>query len=155
MSMLLQELFNPERIYIDIKAQDKPGVLNELVDFLVKVYHLNNKEEILAKIWAREEKMSTGLKDGFAFPHGKLEQLHCCYGVLGVSRQGVDFEALNGEPVHVIFLLVDSVHDVVQHLLVLQRMAQLVKIPDFYQELLATHTPDEAHRVIKKFETSF
>ena len=150
--MLLHELFSPEHIYTDIKAEEKSGALSEIVDFLVTVYNLNNKEEILEKIWKREVKMSTGLKDGFAFPHAKLEQQDCCYGVLGVSQKGVNFEALNGEPVHVIFLLVDSVEDVMQHLLVLKRMAQLVKIPDFYNEIIAARSPGEAYIVIKKFE---
>jgi PTS system fructose-specific IIC component/PTS system nitrogen regulatory IIA component len=152
--MLLQSLFSPKCIKIDIKAEDKTGVLCELVDFLVRVHNLNNKEDILDKIFKREEKMSTGLKKGYAFPHGKLEIISCCYGVLGISKKGIDFQALNGEPVHIFFLLVDSVFDVVEHLLVLKRIARLVEIPALYGELLNVQTACEAHEIISKFEGS-
>ena len=104
--MILAELFSPDHIKTDLQAEDKPEVFEELVDFLTIRYELSCRDEILEAICRREEKMSTGIKRGIAIPHAKTSLVKGVIGVLGLSRHGIDYGSLDGEPVKLLFLLV-------------------------------------------------
>lgn len=152
MALLLQDLFVPQRIKCKVEAEDKAEVFEELVDFLVVQYQLDMREEILEAIRRREEKMSTGIKKGIAIPHAKTAFTRGVIGVLGISVPGIDYESLDGEPVHMLFLLVSSEEDAGNHLAVLKKIALIVENPDFYRECLAAGDPEKVHRIIRKYE---
>ena len=73
-------------------------------------------------------------------------------GVLGISSKGIDYESLDGEPVHVLFLLVSSEEDAGTHLAVLKKIALLVENPDFYKDALAAVDPEKVNRIIHTYE---
>ena len=151
--MLLQELFIPSRIKVNLESEDKEEVFEELVDLLVRSFHLEGKRDaILDAIHQREQKMSTGIKTGIAVPHGKTDAIEGLYGVMGVSKKGIDYGALDGEPVYLIFLLVSSMDESGQHLKVLKKVASLMEYTDFYKKVLETDTVEKAHSVLKQFE---
>ena len=152
MAALLSELFSARRIKTNLEAEDKPEVFEELVDLLVTQYKLSSRDEILEAIKRREEKMSTGIKKGIAIPHAKTSFTKGVIGVLGISRKGIDYESLDGEPVHLLFLLVSSEEDAGSHLVALKKIALLVENPDFYAEILAAKDPEEVSRIISKYE---
>jgi PTS system fructose-specific IIC component/PTS system nitrogen regulatory IIA component len=149
---LLSELFTASRIKTDLEAEDKPEVFEELVDLLVTQYKLTCRDEILQAIKLREEKMSTGIKKGIAIPHAKTSFSKGVIGVLGISREGIDYESLDGEPVHLLFLLVSSEEDAGSHLAALKKIALLVENPDFYSEILAAKEPESVNKLIRKYE---
>jgi mannitol/fructose-specific phosphotransferase system IIA component (Ntr-type) len=151
-SVQLSELFTPARIKMDLEAEDKDEVFEELVDLLVTQYKLDCREEILAAIREREEKMSTGIKRGIAIPHAKTSFTQGVIGVLGVSRRGIDYESLDGEPVHILFLLVSSEEDAGSHLAALKKIALLVESSDFHTEMLGAADSERANKVIRKYE---
>jgi PTS system fructose-specific IIC component/PTS system nitrogen regulatory IIA component len=146
--MVLADLFAPARIKTGLEAEDKPEVFEELVDLLVSQYQLSCRDEILEAIKLREEKMSTGIRKGIAIPHAKTSFTKGVIGVLGISRKGIDFDSLDGEPVHLFFLLVSSEEDAGSHLSALKKIALLVEDPRFYEEMLASDGPESANRVI-------
>ena len=152
MALLLQELFIPGRIKCRLEAEDKSEVFEELVDLLVTQYGLDCRDEILAAIMRREEKMSTGIKRGIAIPHAKTNFTKGVIGVLGISSKGIDYESLDGEPVHMLFLLVSSEEDAGTHLAVLKKIALLVENPDFYKDALAAVDPEKVNRIIRTYE---
>jgi nitrogen PTS system EIIA component len=148
----LQELFLPGRIKCRLEAEDKAEVFEELVDHLVTQFGLDSRDEILEAIKRREEKMSTGIKRGIAIPHAKTTFTRGVIGVLGISEHGIDYESLDGEPVHMLFLLVSSEEDARTHLAVLKKIALLVENPDFYRDTIAAADPEAVHRIIRKYE---
>lgn len=150
--MILTELFSPGRIKIRLEAEDKPEVFEELVDLLVNAYRLDIRDQILDAIRRREEKMSTGIKKGIAIPHAKTAGVKGVLGVLGVSSSGIDYDSLDGEPVHVLFLLVSAEDAAGLHLRVLKNIALLVENPDFYASILKAQDSEGAHQAIRKFE---
>lgn len=152
MGILLHELFTPSRIACRLESEDKPEVFEELVDLLVTQYGINSRDEILDAIRRREEKMSTGIKKGIAIPHAKTRFTSGVIGVLGMTDRGIDYESLDGEPVHLLFLLVSSEEDAGTHLAVLKKIALLVENVDFYREMLAAGDPQKANRIIRKYE---
>ena len=152
MTPQLQSLFLPARITCKLEAQDKTEAFEELVDLLVKSYRLSRREEILDAVRRREAKMSTGIKKGIAIPHARTKFTKGVIGVLGISVSGIDYESLDGELVHMLFLLVSSEEDAEAHLAVLKKIALLVEIPEFYREALAAGDPQTMHRVIGAYE---
>jgi nitrogen PTS system EIIA component len=148
----LQDLFVPGRIKCRLEAEDKAEVFEELVDLLVMQYGLDSRDRILEAVTVREAKMSTGIKRGIAIPHAKTSFTRGVIGVLGISPRGIDYESLDGEPVHLLFLLVSSEDDAGTHLAVLKKIALLVENPEFKREALAAGDAEKVHRVIRTYE---
>jgi PTS system fructose-specific IIC component/PTS system nitrogen regulatory IIA component len=150
--MQLAELFTPACIKTNLEAEDKHEVFEELVDLLVTQHKLAYRDKILEAVQRREEKMSTGIKRGIAIPHAKTSFTKGVIGVLGMSRGGIDYESLDGEPVYLLFLLVSSEEDAGSHLAALKKIALLVENADFYREIRGASNPDQAHRIIHAYE---
>ncbi len=152
MSILLRELFTPARIKVQVEAEDKDEVFEELVDLLVTQYRLDCRDEVLEAIRRREEKMSTGIKRGIAIPHAKTALTKGVIGVIGISHGGIDYQSLDGEPVHLLFLLVSSEADAGIHLAVLKKIALLVENPDFYEAVMAAADAEAVYKALNRFE---
>jgi PTS system fructose-specific IIC component/PTS system nitrogen regulatory IIA component len=150
--MFLNEIYRPEFIKIGLEAEDKEEAFEELVDHFCHAAKINAREEILEAIRERESKMSTGIRQGIAIPHGKTPAVDRLYGILGVSKTGVDYDALDGKPVYLLFLILAPEKDAEKHLQVLKRLAELLDNPQFYTDLVAQNTVQDAYSIIKKYE---
>jgi PTS system fructose-specific IIC component/PTS system nitrogen regulatory IIA component len=153
--MFLYEVFPPELIKIGLEAEDKDEVFEELVDHFCQVTKSNAREEILEALREREAKMSTGIHKGIAIPHGKSNAIETLQGVLGVSKKGIDYDALDGQPVYLLFMLMAPQKDSEKHLRLLKRLAGLLDNPQFYTDLVAQNDAHGANGVIKKYEDIF
>jgi PTS system fructose-specific IIC component/PTS system nitrogen regulatory IIA component len=96
--------------------------------------------------------MSTGIKKGIAIPHGKTGAVDRVYGVLGISKKGIDYDALDGNPVHLLFLILVPEKDSETHLRLLKRLAMLLDDPQFYTDLALQSSAQGACEIIKKYE---
>jgi PTS system fructose-specific IIC component/PTS system nitrogen regulatory IIA component len=150
--MFLYEVFRPELIKVDLEAVDKEEAFEELVDYFCQAERSNAREEILDALREREAKMSTGILKGIGIPHGKTNAVENVYGVLGISRQGIDYDALDGEPVYLVFMILIPQKDTEKHLRILKRMAELLENPQFYIELVAQKDAQGVYNIIKKYE---
>jgi PTS system fructose-specific IIC component/PTS system nitrogen regulatory IIA component len=150
--MFLNEIYRPEFIKVGLEAEDKEEAFEELVDQFCQAAKINAREEILEAIREREAKMSTGIRHGIAIPHGKTPAVDRLYGILGISKRGVDYDALDGNPVYLLFLILAPEKDAEKHLQVLKRLAELLDNPQFYTDLAAQHTAQDAYGIIKKYE---
>jgi PTS system nitrogen regulatory IIA component len=103
----LADIFRPEAIVLGLKHRTKPGVIEELVHHLVVLGHLTPETEksVLQMLLAREKIGTTGLGNGVAVPHCRSSVTEDFIGVVGIDRQGIPFEAVDGEPVSFVFLL--------------------------------------------------
>jgi len=150
--MFLQDVFSPEFIKVNLEAEDKEEVFEELVDYFCQVHSTNAREELLAALNEREAKMSTGIQKGIAIPHGSTNAVDTVCGVLGISRKGIEYDALDGKPVYLLFMIVAPHEDSEMHLRVLKRMAELLENPEFYIELQSQKDAQSAYRVICRYE---
>ncbi len=150
--MFLYELYRPEFIKVGLEAEDKDEAFEELVDHFCHAANSNAREEILEAVKERESKMSTGIKKGIAIPHGKTSAVDSIYGVLGISKNGVDYDALDGESVYIMFMILAPVKDTELHLKILKRLAELLDNPQFYTELASQNDAQGAWQTIKKYE---
>lgn len=140
--MRLRELFTPDVVELDLRSDTKDDLLRELVGLL----RLDAKSEAtLVKTLKRRENLgSTGIGRGIAIPHCRslvVSRLRLAYGR---KIMGVDFNAIDGAPVHHFFLIVAPPLEVSnQYLPVLGKVAQFCKDPDVTDRLLALRTVDE------------
>ena len=153
--MFLYEMFPPKRIKIGLDADDKDEVFEEMTDLFCRVENSNMRQEILDAIHKRESKMSTGIHKGIAVPHGQTNVLQDMHGILGISRKGIDYDALDGQPVYILFMLLSPQKDAEMHLRLLKRLAGLLDNPQFYADLVAQTDSQGAYGVIKKYEEMF
>lgn len=154
--MILGKIFSPSMIKVPLEAEDKEEVWEELVDlFVSKSGNAGNRsvtKEIIDAIRERETKLSTGIKTGIAVPHARIDSIKDICGVIGISPKGLDYESLDGEPVHAVFLLLSPCGDCFSYLRVLRRLALLMEKPDFYPSLIKERTSEGVHSVICRFE---
>jgi mannitol/fructose-specific phosphotransferase system IIA component (Ntr-type) len=150
--MFLYDIFPPELIKIGLEAEDKDEVFEEMADLFCQTMNISNRNDILEALWERESKMSTGIQKGIAVPHGKVKNLENVYGVLGISKSGIEYDALDDEPVYLLFMVLAPSTDSELPLRLLKRLSELLDNPQFYTELLAQNDPLSAGRIIKKYE---
>ncbi|MDR3248860.1 MAG: PTS sugar transporter subunit IIA [Treponema sp.] len=153
--MFLHEVFPAKCIKIDLEAEDKEEVFEEMVDHFCQATRSKAREDILDALREREAKMSTGIHKGIAVPHGKTNVVDDVFGVLGISRKGIDYDALDGEPVYILFMLVVPSKDSEKHLRLLKQLAELLENPQFYMDLLSQKDSQGAYNVICKYEDMF
>ncbi len=139
-------------IKVDLESEEKEEVFEELVDVFVSKSGLPLRREILEAINERETKLSTGIKTGIAVPHARIDSIEEICGVIGVSRVGLDYDSLDGQPVHLVFLILSPGGDCFGYLRVLRRLALLMENPEFYPSILKEKTAEGIHSVICRFE---
>lgn len=125
--MKICDFLNEKAIAIDLKATDKEGIIRELIDLLGKAEGLRNKEEIVQVLLSREGLGSTGIGLGVGIPHGKSNHSKRLVASFGISKKGIDFDALDGEPVYIFFCLVAPDDSAGPHLKALARISRLLK----------------------------
>ena len=150
--MFLSDVFLPEFIIPELEADDKDEVFEEMVSHFCAAANVGKREEILAALREREDKMSTGVHPGIAIPHGKTQAVSRSFGVMGISRKGIDYDALDGKPVYLVFMELAPPVEAERHLHLLRRIAEILRNESFYHDCLAAKTTAEIYGVLKKYE---
>ncbi|MCL2144935.1 MAG: PTS sugar transporter subunit IIA [Endomicrobia bacterium] len=148
--MKIMDFLSSDSITVELKATDKKSAIAELVDMLKTTKKVKKTDEIIEVVLEREKLGSTGIGQGVAIPHGKTDVLHEQVGALGVSRKGIEFNSLDGEPVHIIFLLVGPVEVAGQHLKALSRISRLFKDKFLRQAIRDAKTKEEIVKIIQQ-----
>src|SRR5690242_17352734 len=99
--MKILDFLKPSSISVEVTATTKKGVLEELVGLLVKEGRVQNAPATVEALLEREKLGSTGIGQGIAIPHAKTDQVSGVVAAFGLSRRGVQFNSLDGEPVHI------------------------------------------------------
>ena len=135
--MKLGEIIPEGGILDDVKATEKEEVIKEMVAALVKAGRIEeaNVKKVVKALMDREELGSTGIGAGVAVPHAKHDSVTDLVGAFGRSKKGIAFEALDGEPVHVLFLLLSSKSASGAHLEALAYISRLVRDEKFVKFL--------------------
>ena len=131
--MKLTDFIVEGAIITEIKAAEKEAVIREMVCSLKDAEKINARdvENIIKSLMKREELGSTGIGKGVAVPHTKHDSVKKIMGTIARSMQGVDFNALDGEPVHLFFLLLSPTDSAGSHLAALERISTVIRDNDF------------------------
>ncbi|MDQ3606150.1 MAG: PTS sugar transporter subunit IIA [Gemmatimonadota bacterium] len=152
--MLLSELLTPDRIKIPLASATKDELLDELVNVVAGSSTVNDLSAVLRAVREREEVLSTGIGNGVAIPHGKSAGVADLLLAAGVTPEPVDFEALDGRPVSLFFLLVGPESAAGQHVKAQSRISRLLRRDSFRQRLIEASSPDEFYAIIHEAEQS-
>ena len=151
--MKITDFLDRKAIKIGIEATEKEGILKELVDVLAEVKDLGGDRKAIVKaLLERESLGSTGIGQGIAIPHGKTDRVKELVAVLGISRKGVNFDALDGEAVYIFFLLVAPKDTAGPHLKALAQISRLLRDSYFCDLMKRCQTPEELYELIKREE---
>ena len=150
--MILGEVFSPKTMCVELESEDKEEVLAELVEIFVRANPDIDRSQVLATVVDRENKMSTGFLKNVAVPHGRSACVVGIHGVIGIARNGIDFDSLDGEPTYLFFLLVSSLDESELHLRVLKRLTELLEKGTFYADLLQQSSADGMYKVLCRYE---
>lgn len=152
MSVKISEMLDPAAIVAELKGTGKNDVLAELAEALITANPVLNRNEVLRVLLERERLGSTGIGDGIAIPHGKLKNLDNQLIAFGLSRKGVEFDAMDGKPARLFFLLIAPEEAVGVHLKTLARISKLLKVPMVRERLQSAADRQQIHRIITEEE---
>jgi PTS system nitrogen regulatory IIA component len=152
MSVKIAELLDPAAIIAELKGPGKNDVLSELADALIAANPALHRDEVIRVLLERERLGSTGIGDGIAIPHGKLKNLEKQLIAFGLSRKGIDFDAMDGQPARLFFLLIAPEDAVGIHLKTLARISKLLKASQVRERLQAAVDRQQIHRIIAEEE---
>jgi len=152
--MKFSDVFARDSIVAELSASSKEDAIRQLVKKLVEAGELPKDQAASAEkaILRREELGSTGIGKGVAVPHAKVAGIKGTVGALGRSLDGVAFNALDGQPVHLVFLLISSPDEVQSHLNVLRRVTSLIKDDDFCRFFKRAKGRDELAELLREAE---
>jgi len=148
--MKFADFISPDSIRADLAADDKEGVIREMVQALLDAKRIDasEMESIVKAILSREELGSTGIGRGVAVPHTKHGSVDQLVGTVGVSREGVDFDSLDGEKVFVLFLLVSPLDRPGDHLRALENISRQLRDDRFCRFLKQAKTAAEVRQLL-------
>lgn len=153
--MKVSELLKSEFIISDLKGESKEEIINELIDLFKNDPRVEDIEKVRSAVLDREKVMSTGVGKGFAIPHGKTNAVKEIVGAFGKIKDGIDYEALDGNPVNLVFLLVGKDNLISTHIKLLSRISRLMNKDDFRHRLTEANTADEIVKLFSDEEEHF
>ncbi len=150
--MLLSELLSLNRVLVPLRSRTKADVIHELVSLVADGRRPGEADAILSSVRERERVLSTGIGDGVAIPHGKTTFIDQLVLAAGVTPSPIDFDALDGKPVQLFFLLVGPESASSAHVKALSRISRLLRRDQLRASLIAATDSDEFLRVIRASE---
>ena len=154
--MKFADFIVPGAIRADVAADDKEGVVREMVQSLRDAGAIDSQEmeSIVKAILKREELGSTGIGRGVAVPHTKHPSVDKLVGTVAVSSDGVDFDSLDGEKVHLFFLLVSPPDRPGDHLRALENISRQLRNDTFCRFLKQSKTPEDIKQLLEEADNN-
>ena len=150
--MNFTEILKRDFILDELEARNQHDVLAELVGVFAKGGVRFDPEAMLQVLLERERLGSTGIGEGIAIPHGKLQGLDEILLSFGRSSEGIDFDAMDGKPVHLFFLLMAPENSAGLHLKILAKISRMLKDPALRNNLLRAKSKEKIWRIIEEQE---
>ena len=150
--MFLASLVDRNTAKVPLEGVDKEEAIAELVELLVRAGKLPDRDAALEALYVRESKGSTGIGGGVAIPHAKQEGLEGVVLAVGVSRDGIEFDAADGELVYLVFLVMAEAHNPGPNVEVLADIGHLMQIPGVYEEMVSAGDADALVQAIQKVQ---
>jgi len=150
--MRISDLLNQENIAVLLQNQDKRGIIEELLDLVMKSGNIKDRAIALEAILKREELMSTGLEKGVAVPHAKSNIATELTMALGISKRGVNFQSADGGPSYLFFFLLAPESAAGPNIQALAQIARLTSQDGFRKALREAETSSQVLEIIRKAE---
>ncbi len=153
-ALKLSQLLDEAAVLLDLDGRDKWQAIEALTDRLVaaRCVRAEHRAPVLAAVLAREKSMSTGMENGIAIPHTSVAEVAKPAVALGVSRAGIDFQAIDGRPTHLVILLVNPAQQTKDHIRTLAEIARLLSSAELRSALVRAGDAGEILQTIRAAE---
>ena len=150
----LLEYMSEDRIIIDLKSREKEEVFEEMAPLFVagNVIDADELDEFIEGLKEREKLTVTGMQDGIAVPHAKSPSVHKIALALGISKEGVNFESMDGQPSKYIFMIAAPKGTKEEHLDLLAMISELSYSEEVLEKLSQAQTKSEVLEILENFE---
>lgn len=149
--MQINDLFSNQLIKVGLTGVNKFQVIEEMVDLLDNAKMLNDHSIALDDVIEREQYLSTGLENGVAIPHAKTDTVDELRLAFGISKEGIDFDSLDGQPATLVFLVLSPKDTSGPHIQLLARISRNLKREEIRSALLNCDSPEKVNEVFEDF----
>ena len=153
--MKISEILEEQFIRTNLPGSKKADIINAMVDLVGTSKKIIDKERVRQAIFEREKIMSTGVGNGFAIPHGKTDAVSDIAAAFAVTERPIDYQALDDQPVRLVFLLIGKDSLVGPHIKLLSRISRLMNKEEFRKKLLVCTSAQEVLATFKTEEASY
>lgn len=153
--MKICDILRKDKIVPLLKGTTKMEVINELIDLFKDDERVANIENMRMAVHDREKIMSTGVGKGFAIPHAKTASVTDIVAAFGKLENPIDFQALDGQPVNLVFLLVGKENLVGPHIKLLSRISRMMNKDEFRENLAKANTVDDIYNLFDEEEKQY
>lgn len=153
--MKLNDLLTKDLIISDLKGKTKEEVINEMIDLFKEDPRIIDLDKVREAVLDREKIMSTGVGKGFAIPHGKTNSIKEIIAAFAKSEEPIEYESLDNQPVHLVFLLVGKDNLVSTHIKLLSRISRMMSKDNFRESLIKASSNEEILNIFKTEEENY
>lgn len=146
--MNLARLLDPSIVKVPVESLSREEVIAELVELLVRAGKIDDRAGVLDALYERESKGSTGIGGGVAIPHARHTEINGTVLSVGIAPDGIEFDAVDDEPVYLIFLLLGSPDQPSLTIEALADIGVIVQIPNVYDRLITAEDAEEVINII-------
>jgi PTS system nitrogen regulatory IIA component len=146
--MKLADALKKEFIIPNLTSRNKTELIRELSEHVTSVYTNINTDRVFNVLMEREKLCSTAVDEGVAIPHGKLSGISNVIAAFGRSKEGIDFDSLDGKPTHLFILLLAPENSAGMHIKLLAKISRIFKIHNFRSQLMEAKSRDEIYEII-------
>lgn len=145
----LKKLLSAGNIFLDLQAEDKTSVIEEMIDRLIRGGFIKDREGALKAVLGREEKMSTGMNNGVAIPHGKTDSVDQLVVAVGLKSSGIDFDSVDRKPSDIFIMTISPASRSGPHIQFLAEVSKVLRDQDSRQRLRAARSAGDVIRVFE------
>ena len=153
--MRIQDILQKNAIISNLDASDKTELLTQMAKYLASLYDLKNQALVVQKILDREAEMSTGIGFGIAIPHARIESIDRVYMVAARLKKGIEFDAIDEQPVHLVFMMISPANTSSQYTQILSSLSRIMSYEDIRQSLIETEDPETFLSIILRGEDKY
>jgi PTS system fructose-specific IIC component len=150
--MKITDILNKDLIKIKMIADSKDDLLNKMMVLAENSGKIIDSEDARSEVFERESIMSTGVGKGIALPHAKTNSISSTVGALAIMKEPMDYDALDGNPVNIVFLLLGTENNVGNHLRLLSKISRLMNNDTFRAHLTQAQSTEEIMDLFVKAE---
>lgn len=153
--MKISDILNADVIAVNMEAVDKEDSLKKVIALAASSKKILDIDKVSETINEREKLVSTGVGKGFAIPHGKTDAISDIVAAFAITKDPIDFDSIDGEPVRFIFLLVGKETLLNTHIKLLSRISRLMNKDEFRDKLLNAKTSEEVLNIFREEEKNY
>ena len=153
--MKISDILSTDVISVNMEVSDKEDSINKVINLAAKSNKISDVNKVAQTIFEREKLVSTGVGKGFAIPHGKTDAISDVVAAFAITKDPIDFDSIDGEPVRFIFLLIGKENLLNTHIKLLSRISRLMNKDEFSEKLIEAKTSEEVLNIFKEEEKNY